>query len=223
MILALNFKNNLVNSHFYIKNLVNSKLNVILLPSFLQLEAFNKKSNFNLGVQNVQSTLTTVTGEISAPMLKKYNINYCLVGHSERRISLNESNEILNQKIKCLLDNNITPILCVGENDILLEEKTIEFIKNQLSSNIILSNQSKIIVAYEPVFAIGSNKPCDINHLNKVINFIKSNYNFKVVLYGGSINENNISDFVRLDGVLVGRASLDVNKVNKMIKVLENV
>lgn len=224
-VLALNFKNNLVNANNYVE-LINltmtSNVEVIVFPSFLQIQEFSKMS-VKLGAQNVQDCTRTITGEISVEMLKKYGVKYCLVGHSERQ----ESIEQITNKIIELLGKKITPVLCVGESEQISINESKSFIKDVVGK--ICDNKidlSKIIIAYEPVYAIGKSESCDLKHIQDIVKFLKENFNFLSVLYGGSVNTNTfkqISKIPNLDGVLVGKDSLKAKNIVKMMRIYENI
>lgn len=222
-ILALNYKNNLVDTNEYLDTIgldKVSKVDVIIFPSFLQIEKFSQK-RVKLGAQNVQDCDKTVTGEISAKMLKKFGTKYCLVGHSERQ----ESIEQIVNKIEQLLKETITPVLCIGESEKMPVKESIDFIKKVIDK-ICLSqvDLSKIIVAYEPIYVIGKEESCDLDHIETLTNFIKQNYNFLSVLYGGSVNQSNFDKIIKiseLDGVLIGKCSLNAKNIKKMIEFLQ--
>ena len=183
--------------------------------------SFTNKNTW-IGAQNVSEyERGAYTGEISASMLADSNVNFCLVGHSERRHIFNETKEQTNIKIFRLLENNITPLLCIGET---LEEfdnhQTLDVLSEQIKyafNNLNNDNINKIILAYEPVWAIGTGKTPTIQDIEKTITFIKdyiqTNYNTTLpVLYGGSVNVKNSSEILAIpcvDGALIGGASLD--------------
>lgn len=223
-ILALNFKNNLVSTKEYLScDFSGSKnLEIIVFPSFLQIGEFRTKKAFmKIGAQNVQENNFTITGEISAQMLKKFGTKYCLVGHSER----NESIEQNTNKINELLSEKITPILCVGECEKMPFNQSIVYIKNLLDEIRKFGiDFSKIIVAYEPIYSIGNEESCELVHIEKIVNFLKQNYCFLGVLYGGSVNTKNfekISKIGNLDGVLIGKNSLKPKNIENMIEILK--
>lgn len=160
------------------------------------------------------------TGNISSIMLKEFDINYSIVGHSERRQYEMETNDIVNKKAKACIDNNIIPLVCVGEDLAIRESnKYLEFIKEQVLTSTENLDLTKIIIAYEPVWAIGTGKVPTLEEIEEINSYIKTilsektsvNKNEIVVLYGGSVKSNNVSDIAKLssvDGVLVGGASL---------------
>lgn len=210
----------------FFKN-INSK-NIVICPSFIYIPYF-LNYNFEVGSQNVCAYDDGgYTGEVSARQLSSIGVKYTIVGHSERRIKLNETNSIINKKIKSSINSNLNVILCIGET---LEEL------NNLKRDIVLKNQlidclsgiedlSNIIVAYEPVWSVGTNKLPELEELEKIIKYIKEiitetfKQNIKVI-YGGSINEINIlklNNINILDGFLIGSASIDPVKFTQIIK-----
>ena len=206
--------------------------NYIICPSSLYIPYFIEKG-IEVGIQNISEYgQGAYTGEISVTQASSMNIKYSLIGHSERRIKYNETDEIVNNKLRKAVSNNIISILCIGET---LEEKnnnlTKDIIKKQLISalkevdNYYFNN---IIVAYEPVWAIGTGIVPSIEDIDEIIIFIKefinTNYCFNPkVLYGGSINENNINNLNKinsLDGFLVGGACLVPEQFKKIIETI---
>lgn len=137
-------------------------------------------------------------------------LEYAIVGHSERRKLFNETNEIINKKIKSCLKNNLIPILCIGDN----------FLKNELLKQIDEClkgiNRSDVIVAFEPLEV----KELDLKILDETISFIKEQ-GINKVLYGGNVNINNINDIVKLcDGLLVSRSAVVPEKLKDLIKIV---
>jgi len=175
-----------------------------------------------------------IAGEVSGPMLVKIGVRYVIIGHSDRRWRLGESDEIVNKKLKDVLRNDMIPIVCIGEKErdgnykVFLEEQ----IKNTFEG-LTTDEIGKCIVAYEPVWAISSNpgaRPDSPQSALESIRIIDQalNSKFKILnskllyLYGGSVNSKNISDFIKekeIDGVLIGGAS--VNK-QEFVKILTN-
>ena len=167
------------------------------------------------------------TGEISTKILSDIGINFCIVGHSERRKFFKESNEAVKDKTLKLIENRIIPIICIGET---LEEKnsnrTNEILNKQINESVPESaNEHNSIIAYEPVWAIGTGKTPTLNEIEDSHKFIrkinKKFLNFKI-LYGGSVNIQNskqISDIKNVDGALIGGASL---KIEEFIKIIIN-
>jgi len=189
-------------------------------------ELTNSIADYNVwvGAQNVSEYASgAYTGEICATMLRDSNTKFCLVGHSERRHTFGESDEQVNSKITRLLEQNITPLLCIGETLQQFENgNTLDILRTQIQtalSGIDKARLSEIIIAYEPVWAIGTGKTPTIQDIQNTISFIKQlineQYEIKIpVLYGGSVNVTNASQILSIadvDGALIGGASLDAN------------
>ena len=185
-----------------------------------------KRKDFYLGAQDCSCFEEgAYTGEISAKMLNEVGVNFCIVGHSERRQYFNESNEIVKQKAIRLIENNIIPIICIGET---LEEKnnnkTQNVLKNQLEESVPeSSNQFNTIIAYEPIWAIGTGLTPSLEEIENAHRYIKNLskklFNFKII-YGGSVNSKNsklISKIDIVNGALIGGASLKINEFNQII------
>ncbi len=191
-------------------------------------------SKIKLGAQNMYFEESgAYTGEISAIMLKDIGVDYVLIGHSERRQYFNESDELLNKKIKTALKFNIKPILCVGET---LEQREANVEKETVKAQIInglndinIDCLKDIVIAYEPVWAIGTGKTATSEQANEIISYIRSvikelyNENVSeniIIQYGGSVKGSNASEIMSqsdIDGALVGGASL---KAEEFIKII---
>lgn len=203
-------------------------VDIIVCPPFPYLELVSDVSedaNFFVGAQNVAKFDNgAYTGEISASMLKSMAVDYCIVGHSERRKYFFETNQDIAQKIDLLLKEDITPIICVGES---LEEresgKHFEIIRKQVEEGIFhlkADDMQRCIIAYEPVWAIGTGKTATKEQAQEIHAFIRrlieEKYNDDVaqevsILYGGSCNSKNASELFSMkdvDGGLIGGASL---------------
>ncbi len=164
------------------------------------------------------------TGQTSPATLYGMGIKYCLVGHSERR-ELGETGTEINAKIQALLEYHITPVVCIGygtvkgSDDLAVVDTLKEQLQEILSNGV---NVSAIVIAYEPVWAIGSGKPASTDHAEKIALFIKTKYQITKVLYGGSTNSTNAVGFLsqpHIDGLLVGGASLlpdDFNAISNL-------
>lgn len=223
-IIVLNNKSNFTKDEYlkYISELeMLNNSNIILCPSTCYLSIDTK---LELGSQNVSSYHSgSYTGEVNAEQLKSLGINYSIVGHYEREHYLRETLDDVKEKIKRLIENNITPIICVGES--LDEYNTDLYIEKVLSRIDYLLNgidYNKVIIAFEPFFSIGGSNIPDISKLNSVLETIKNKYNTKV-LYGGSVTLDNISilnESNYLDGYLLGNLSLQVSDISKLIEVL---
>ncbi len=199
---------------------ISQKEEVVICPPcpFLYLG-----KNFVLGGQNCSNKKEgSLTGEVSAFMLNSIGCKYVIVGHSERRVIMKETDDIINIKALMAIDAKLTPIICVGE---INKSNKGEEIERQLK--IALNGINKdVVVAYEPIFAIGTGNPCSIDVANERRELIKNILKEKgleksLVLYGGSVNSENVSFYTKqagFDGVLVGKASLDANEFNKIIE-----
>lgn len=231
MIIALNNKSNLTKEEFlkYKENIqkLNFKTsNVILIPSNIYLAAANIP-NISLGSQNVSMyEMGPHTGEVSASQLKQLGVSYCLVGHSERRKEQHETNIEIRNKIKNLLNQGIIPILCIGETK---EEKNTAHtvIYQELQEALIgLTEEElkKVIIAYEPVWSIGTGLIPTSTEIESIVTKIKETYPNNLVLYGGSVTLENIEKLTQenaVDGYLLGGLSLQLDKVQILIDKIE--
>ena len=231
MIIALNNKSNLNKIEFeeYQNQLENIEATsqMIVCPTYLNVNAFRLKK-MNLGAQNVSATTKgAYTGEISAEDLKTYHVEYCIVGHSERRKNQHESFEEINHKLLRLEENEIIPILCIGETKEEREQNKVkEILKEELESAIQdLKEKEKIIIAYEPIWSIGTGIIPTKEEIIEVFEFIKTILPNNKILYGGSANEKNIEmlkTIPQIDGFLLGGLSLKPNELQTFINILEN-
>lgn len=208
------------------KNIKNK--NVIICPSYIYIPYF-LNYDFKVGSQNVCAYKEgCYTGEISANQLSSIGVDYVLVGHSERRLKFNETDLEINKKIINSLNNRLKVILCIGETleELNLLKKDI-VLKRQIRNALInVKDISNIIIAYEPIWAIGTKKIPTINELNNTIKYIRDIIyelykvkNIKII-YGGSINENNINELKKIeniDGYLIGSASINPNQFIQII------
>ena len=192
-------------------------------------------SNISLGAQNVYwESSGAFTGEVSSAMLKDAGCEYVIIGHSERRKYFNESDQTVNKRIKAAQQSELIPIFCVGET---LEEreadKTIDVVKRQLAGGLEgLEKEAllNLIIAYEPVWAIGTGKTATPGQAQEVHSFIRNwlveNCSEEVaenlrILYGGSVKSANIKELMQqgdIDGALVGGASLDSSSFAELVK-----
>ena len=206
----------------------NSKTEVIIFPPFTSLNEVGslvKDTFVKLGAQNMHFEESgAFTGEISADMLKSVGCEYVIIGHSERRTIFKESDELINKKIKAALAKGLKPIFCIGE---LLEQRenneTMNVISHQVENGLegISSEQMKnIIIAYEPVWAIGTGKTATPQQAQEVHSFIRELVAKKfsatvaenlIIQYGGSVKPDNSGELLSqkdIDGALVGGACL---------------
>ena len=197
------------------------------------VEAF-KDSGVGVGAQNVHFAKEgAYTGEVSIGMLEEIGVDYCLVGHSERRQYFAETDETVNLKLKALLESTILPVVCVGEN---LDEreagKEEEIVSGQIKadfSGISAADAEKIVVAYEPVWAIGTGKTATPEQANQMCKCIRETLadiydeetSDKIVIqYGGSVKPENATEIMNMeeiDGALVGGASLEPLKFIEIV------
>lgn len=209
----------------YFKN-INSK-NIIICPSYIYIPYF-LNYNFSVGSQNVCAYEDGgYTGEVSASQLSSIGVKYTIIGHSERRIKLQENDSEINKKIKSSLKANLKVILCIGET--LEEYKLLKkdvVLKRQIRDALVgIKDLSNIIIAYEPVWSIGTNKVPDNDELIKTVLYIKriilKMFRQDVrVIYGGSINEKNIINLKKINeinGFLIGSASINPNRFMEII------
>lgn len=231
-IIAANFKMNLTSEEIdnYINNFEIDKKNVIIFPSSIYIDRFKDK-NISLGVQNIsQYDDGAYTGEISANQVKDL-VDYALIGHSERRTIFNESDITINEKIKSAQRYNLKVMLCIGESiETRKANKTMDFLSNQLELDLKDVDISNIVIAYEPIWAIGTGIIPTVKEIESTIKFIKEKVKNLtghdiMVLYGGSVNLKNIEELEKIsnvDGYLIGGASLDSNNFKKIIEVVDN-
>ena len=206
------------------------KTELIVCPPFTALTESQYK--ISIGSQNVNSNKSgAYTGEISSEMIKDIGVKYVILGHSERREYFKESDKEINQKLKITLKYDLNPILCVGET---LEERKENLIEKKIKKQLTecLQNiKSNLIIAYEPVWAIGTGETATseiITEAHQLIRKILNDIGFdgqKIsILYGGSVNRNNAKELITLDdvdGFLIGGASLDVGHFYDIYKFIE--
>lgn len=196
------------------------------------------KTGYAIAAQNCSNKKSgAYTGEVSVEMLNSLGINYCIIGHSERREYYGEIDEILQQKLVLCLDNDITPIFCCGEAlSVREKEKQNDFVKTQLEKALFDFSDSeikKIVIAYEPIWAIGTGKTATAEQAQQMHAFIRSVLADKwgqevaddvTILYGGSVKGNNAQELFSspdVDGGLVGGASLNASEFIQIIKALK--
>ncbi len=211
---------------------------IIICPPFScldQVSEITAESNIKLGAQNMHwQEEGAYTGEVSPTMIKDIGCKYVVLGHSERRQYFSETNEIVNLKVKSALKNGLTPIVCVGEK---LEErknnKTFDVVKDHVKNSLkdlASEDLQKVVIAYEPVWAIGTGLTAKPEQAQEVHSFIRKLLtemssieiaNEITIQYGGSVKPDNIEDLMKqqdIDGALVGGASLKVDSFTEIIK-----
>lgn len=220
-----NAKNYAIDINDYIR----SDQTVIICPSNIYLPYFEGKYNFLLGSQNISSS--NITGEITGNLLKETGVNYCIIGHPERKNSLGETPKQINEKIAEALANNITPIVIVGETYYEYEmKKSGEIITKQLKEYLYkIEKDQNIIICYEPNWSFQDKQIPTKEHITEIVNLIKNitkrkyNENIKV-LYGGNITKENIAKLDKipiLDGYLIGKSSIDIKKIKAVFDNIE--
>ncbi|MCM8782919.1 MAG: triose-phosphate isomerase [Candidatus Omnitrophica bacterium] len=212
-------------------------LEIVICPAFTALSEVSEviyDSNIKLGAQDVHwEREGAFTGEVSILMLKDLNCKYVIVGHSERRTYFKEINELINKKLKAVLKEGLSPILCVGEN-LEEREKNLTFkvlddhIYNGLT-DIRSSEAVNLVIAYEPVWAIGTGRTATPQTAQEAQAYIRSllsglygeDISQKIrILYGGSVKPANIQELIQqpdIDGALVGGASLNIDSFSSIV------
>lgn len=219
------------------------KLEMVICPPFTALSETAEviyDSNIKLGAQDCHwQEEGAFTGEVSALMLKDVGCEFVIIGHSERRQYFGESNESVNKKIKAVLKQGLTPIVCVGET---LKEretkKTFKVLDDHIQNglkDITEEEVLKLVIAYEPVWAIGTGKTATPNQAQEAQKYIrellKKMYNEEAaenirIQYGGSVKPDNITELMKqpdVDGALVGSASLDLPSFSEIVKLAYEV
>jgi triosephosphate isomerase (TIM) len=216
------------------------RVDVVVIPAFTALRSVQTtidgdRLRIGLGAQNCHwEPLGAYTGEVSAPMLAKLNVKYVIVGHSERRELFGDTNEVVAKKLRAVLAAGMTPILCVGET---LEERengsTEAKVKGQIEAafdRLPADDIARCIVAYEPIWAIGTGRNATPEDANDTIGVIREHVKAGLgdtlasemrVLYGGSVKPGNVADLMampEIDGGLVGGASLDPDEFARVVQ-----
>lgn len=219
----------------YINNTsFNPNLNeVVICPSYIYIPYLNNNPKFKVGSQDVSiNDNGSYTGEVSAFQLKSENVKYSILGHSDRRKNFGENENIINKKIRQCINNNIKPIVCIGESkEERLMMKTEQVLRRSildLLRNFNKEELSDVIIAYEPVWAIGTGITPTVKEIEETAFYIKdlvrSAYKVDIkVLYGGSINFKDIDKFNginNIDGYLMGGSSIDVSEFSKIIEFI---
>jgi triosephosphate isomerase len=229
----------LINDFIKLYKKIKPKCDILILPPSIYLNVILNRLNhhkisrkkISLGSQNISSFENgAYTGELSVDMTKDYNCTYALIGHSERRHVFQEDEKTIAKKTQLSLESNMNTILCVGEtitehNKKLTKKVILRQLKSALIKSLVLlkSAHSKIIIAYEPVWAIGTGKTASLDNISDVHSYIRNTLNKILgiktnnikILYGGSVNNLNASSILSLsnvNGALVGGASLNSKK-----------
>lgn len=221
-IIALNHKMNMDFDELqnYIDDLKKLNLNLIVFPTAIHAPYF-VRNNLKTGLQNIYfQDDGAYTGETSPKQAKKLGIEYVLVGHSERRELFAETNEEINKKIQSALANGLKVILCIGEKS---GEDYQKVLKNQINEGL-KNIQDQVIIAYEPVWAIGTGQTPNNQEIETIISYIKSLFDYDVkVLYGGSVNSTTIETINAVkvvSGYLIGGSSTNISELKKIKEVV---
>ena len=200
---------------------------VLLCAPFTALGTISKSlhgGRVQLGAQNVHwEDEGAYTGEIAGAMLTEIGVRYVIVGHSERRQYFGETDETVNKRLLAAQRHGLTPILCVGETKQQRDAGETELlITTQLKKDLVDVDQQNLIIAYEPIWAIGTGDTCETLEANRVIGLIRSQLNVSDVpiQYGGSVKPNNIDEIMaqpEIDGALVGGASLEAASFARIV------
>ena len=226
---------------------------LIFFPPFVFLEEVAKYLGTShlahqalLGAEDIATEDSgALTGEVSGPMLQKLGVRYVIIGHSERRWKIGESDEVVNKKLKAALRNELIPIVCIGERTRDFSAKGgpasgwKDFLKNQIAATFVgltPDDLGKCIVAYEPVWAISSNSGAHpdtpesaLESISVIKETLSNIYNLKpktCFMYGGSVNSGNVRSFLaedEVDGVLIGGASVNKDEFVKILSVVREI
>ncbi|MDX2049722.1 MAG: triose-phosphate isomerase family protein [Rickettsiaceae bacterium] len=211
---------------FYLSN---DQIKIIVAPPISHIKYLVElDKNIKIASQDVSlinEEFGPYTGEISAKFLKFLGVEYAIVGHSESRLHKNESNKTIVEKSLIAINSGITPVICIGEPlHARKYGKWRNYLKKQIDSSIPISQIDKVIIAYEPLWAIGSNEPLAIDELAKTIDYIRDYISSIAkepsIIYGGAVKTDNskqLSKIASLNGLIVGSASLNLNDFQKIV------
>ena len=211
-------------------------IEIIIFPSLIMLEHVNKlivHSSIKFGAQNVSNyEQGSYTGEISSKILNEINVNYVIIGHSERRLQYYENDDMIIDKIHVALKNKLVPVICVGENEqylnISIVNKQIEFYLSRLNKY----NINKVIFVYEPTCAINKKEPINYSYICSVVSLIRNKIKeyfgiksakYAIIQYGGSIMRDNVFNYVKnkeINGLLIGRSSLEISSFINIVNII---
>jgi triosephosphate isomerase len=218
---------------------IEDKIDIVIAPSYTSLRSLQTiidadNLKIKISSQDVSAYLEgAYTGEVSALQLSKLNITHSIIGHSERRTVFNETDETINLKVHNAVNNKLIPVVCFGESEEQRDSNAyLSYILNQVNIAVKGLRKDKveeIIFAYEPIWAIGTGKVASVENAIEVISSVKQEISTKPFydeekirfIYGGSVSPTNASELLNtkiIDGVLVGGASLDVDKFVQIIK-----
>ena len=208
-----------------IKNIPNDR-KIVIAPPFTAISTLSNYSNFeylDIASQNIHwEEQGAFTAEISPKMLIEHKVQYAIVGHSEPRKYFSESDEQINKRAVFAQSSGLTPIVCVGET---LEQRergeADRVITRQVEQGLENTDPSNLLVAYEPIWAIGTGKTCEASDANKICALIRKliGFNDVIIQYGGSVKPSNIDEIMSMsdiNGVLVGGSSLDPTSFSRI-------
>ncbi|MDA8752882.1 triose-phosphate isomerase [Candidatus Marinimicrobia bacterium] len=226
---GINFASSVQNKLLKVGNVT-----VIYAPPFTGLFQLKVSPPYHKSAQNCHwEEKGAFTGETSVSMIKACGAEYVIVGHSERRQYFGETDELVNKKISAIISSDLDPIFCIGETLSQRESgETASVLKKQICDGLNnIESLSSIIIAYEPVWAIGTGLTADAEQIEKahshIVNVVSELYK-KInvrVLYGGSVNSNNADQLIKIpkvDGFLIGGASLDVESFSSIVQIVED-
>ena len=235
MIIASNFKTNhtrestkeyLIKLNSYI-NEYKTKQDIYIFPPSTALDNYKLNKNVKIGVQNAYPTDNgSYTGELGCEQVEEFDINTILIGHSERRHILNESQKLITKKYNFYKDKEFTIVYCIGEPKEIRDEgieKVLEYNFSQLDG--IDLNYKNLIIAYEPVWAIGTGVSATIEQIDETLKLLREKIK-SPLLYGGSVKVANIKEILEIencDGVLVGTASWDIENFKEMVHIADEL
>ena len=208
----------------YANNLLNIKNDIIVCPSNIYLDYF-RQMNFKTCAQDVSKyPIGNYTGETSATALKSIGVSYVLIGHYERRFYFNEQKEDFIAKTKQVIKRKMKAIYCIGNNN----DDNFPFLKKEvreLFDNLTEEERKNIIIAYEPIWLIGTNKQIDLNRINSVIiklkDFVYECYKTNIeIIYGGSVNSSSAAlvKNMPVDGLLIGDSSTSTDEIHALCR-----
>lgn len=209
---------------FLEKDPISSSVIMVIAPSFLAIPYTGEISqSVYRSAQNCSTNASgSFTGEISPSWFREVGVSFCIIGHSERRIIFHETNEQIEKKFHLLIEKNVMPIVCVGENDkSMSDKKRIDFVYSQLKC---FPRNKNFLIAYEPIWAIGTGDIPSDQWIHKVSLAIKERFPKAAVLYGGSVNPDNsktLAEIPSIQGFLIGGASLDPLGFHSIAKNIE--
>ena len=212
--------------HGLVKSEFNPFCEITVCPSIPYLamaDEILRGSSIKLGAQNCCNHINgAYTGETSVIALGEYNCHYCLVGHSERRTMFEETNTVVKHKATLCGEYGITPIICIGESAGEYESGLTKAVLTKQITQSIPDRAIDIVVAYEPVWAIGTGKNPTLTELADIFKFLASQLPGIKLLYGGSVSVENakeIATIVNVDGLLIGSSSLDYEKFASICQI----